>query len=371
MQQRQTTIAIAVAFSVWTAGAAFAATTGPQGKILNAVMRGLKLQQQAVGNIKLTAVSKHLGWNGKTIAPEAGPTDVTAVLTPGGRFRLHVHDLFGGYNPILQRNFSYGEVVCDLAYNGRVGTAYTEKSGRLGNVQLIKIGSVSGGPPPIAAGYYRGDTGWAFTVWGILTILDFDHHAPAYRRATLLEFLQKPPRLAKISARFVRSPRGRRLVALTVRWQSEDIILLDPRRDFAVLGDRQYFAIPPKVPGGKIRREPKLTDFFTVTSFWHPAKSVYYPKHVVTVSYARKIRASGPIEKTILHVTAFRVNDPKVGAKTFIVHFPVGATVTDESTGRTYRIGGTPGQQITVIKRAVAAARRAIATQPSPQGGGK
>ncbi len=371
MQQRHTPIAIAAVLSVWTAGAAFAATTGPHGELLNAVMRGLKLQQQAVRNIKLTAVSKYFAWNRKTIAPEGGPTKVTALLTPGGRFRLHVHALLGGYNPIAQRDFSYGEVVCDLAYNGRVGTAYTEKTGLLGNVRIVKIGSVSGGPPPVAAGYYGGSTGWAFTLWGILKTLDFDHQAPAYRRATLLEFLQKPPRRAKISARFIRSPHGRRLVALTVEWQSKDIILLDPRRDFAVLGDRQYFAVPPNLKGGKSQWKPKPMDLFTVTSFWHPAKSVYYPKRVVSASYAREIKPTGPIERTILHVTAFEVNDPKVSAKTFILHFPVGATVTDQSTGRTYRIGGTPGRQITLIKGAVSAARRAIATQPSLTGGGK
>jgi hypothetical protein len=45
--------------------------------------------------------------------------------------------------------------------------------------------------------------------------------------------------------------------------------------------------------------------------------------------------------------------------------------VTDEATGEVFDVGGTPQQQMKQIEKAVAAARKEVATQPARQSGGK
>ena len=58
-----------------------------------------------------------------------------------------------------------------------------------------------------------------------------------------------------------------------------------------------------------------------------------------------------------IHVSGVVVNDPHIDAETYVVRFPRGALVHDESTGRYIRITGTPAQQLQEIEAAVKAAK--------------
>ena len=342
--------------------------------LLQRIEAGLRQQERLLHNVKVTAKSISWGWNpAKRSLQETGTTQLTGVWCPGGIFRADVHSVFGGYDPVARRSFSWGETTYSVAYNGRVGTVYHGKSGRLGLARASHTGAVSGRWPQMAQGL-TWDSGWFYSIWGLPEMFDWASRDPQhgqYLHITLLQFLKHPPHGAAISAKLASGNGARRAVLLTVAWESKDVVRLDPSRNFAVVGDQQFFAVPPKHPGLKASWETRPEDTFTVTRFWQPAPGVYYPKRVVGITYLPSLSWTIPALKAIVNVTRVHINDPKVSASTFIVHFRPGATVMDESTGQEIQIGGTPEQQMRAIEKAVASARKEVATQPAVEGRGK
>jgi hypothetical protein len=342
--------------------------------LLQRIEAGLRQQEHVLRNVKVTAKSTSWGWNpAKRSLQETGTTQLTAVWCPGGIFPADVRSIFGGYNPIARRSFSWGEMTYSVAYNGRVGTTYHGKSGRLGLARASRTGAISGHCPRMGQGL-TWDSGWCYSIWGLPEMFDWASRDPQhgqYIHATLLQFLEHPPHGAAISAKLTPGYGSRQAVLLTVVWESKDVVRLDPNRNFAVVGDQQFFAVPPKHPGLKASWETRPEDTITVKRFWQPAPGVYYPKRVVGVTYLPSLSWTIPAMKAIMNITRVHLNDPKVSASTFVVHFPRGATVMDGSTGQEIQIAGTPQQQMRAIEKAVASARKEVATQPAVKGRGK
>lgn len=362
---------------LWVLGCSAAAQPG-QGTastpVLQQIIRGLRKQEAGVRNMRVWATTKYsqLNKDGKRFQ-DGGQTRLAAVYARGGRFSMRVHDVTGGYLILIRLDSPYMVSSYLATYNGRVGMTYNLKAGYLGRVHPQRTGTISGRPPRLGLSEGRW-TGRTFSTWGLPQLLDWDasHNPPAYQQMTLLDFLEHPPHKTAITAHWAADQSGRRVAVLTIIWQSKDVIVLDPARNFSLVQDRQYFAAGwPPLPPGPVRWQTRPGTAFTVTGFWQPAPGVYYPKSVEDEFYAFKISKDRPVDKNIVNVTRVLVNDPKVNSGTFVIHFPMGATVTDESTGQVIHIGGTPQQQMKEIDKAVAAARKAVATQPSARDGGK
>jgi|GEM_PF-6771381 len=342
---------------------------------LQQIMDGLRAQQKAVRNLRVTAVTHFSSLNKDRKGMHSiGSTGISAIYTRGGRFRMHVHSVSGGYNILapaglhLSRRFMAMDYAA--AYNGRVGTFFIVRSGYVGKLSPPQTGQVNGGPPPVALNDLRW-TGRSFSIWGLPQSLDWAAvpNRPAYQEEGLLDFLENPPPGAQISAKFIHAQAGHSKAVLTIIWLSKDIIELDPKLNFSVLRDKRYFVVrPPQKPNGRVHWESKPEYIFTAAGFWNPAPGVYYPKKIVDDLFVPRIQPAGPVTENVLIIKKVRVNDPGVGANTFVLHFPAGTQVTDESTGQVIHIASTPQQQMKAIGRDVRVVRKQIARSSAAWG---
>lgn len=346
--------------------------------VLQQIVDGLRIQQKAVRSLRVKVVADFSSLNrDRTALQSVGSRNISAIYTIGGRFRMHVHSVSGGYNilaPVglhLSRRFMAMDYVA--AYNGRVGTFYNIKAGYVGKVSPSQTGQVSGEPPPVAVDDLRW-TGRSYSIWGLPQSLDWAAipNQPGYQEMSLLNFLENPPPNSHISAKFVHVQSGHPKVVLTVTWLSRDIIELDPKLNFSVLWDKRYFAErPPQKPNGRVRWHSTPGNTFRVIGFWNPAPGVYYPKKIVDNFFLRRIRFLGPVTQNTLIIKKVSVNDPKVDANTFVFHFPTGTVVTDEATGQILHIGGTPQEQMQAIEKDAKLARKQFGIKRTAKGGNK
>ena len=153
------------------------------------------------------------------------------------------------------------------------------------------------------------------------------------------------------------------------------VLFLDPTKACSIVRELVYPWLPKRAPSGKFERYGVLgttpSEISTVSGLWEPRPGVYYPKRVTTKTFDGPRSPSAPDAVLTVRVSRVRLNSRRNATLAYVVDFPAGATVTDEATGEVFDVGGTPQQQMKQIEKAVAAARKEVATQPARQSGGK
>ncbi len=278
---------------------------------------------------------------------------------PAGRCRFDVRRMlsiwFNGPAPFEEEAFS-------VAYNGRAGTQLKTLEGPFTKPFAVLHGRIYGHAPPNVA-IFRFYAGWTATVFG------FPVHL--YQQRPLSILLATPPKGWRISATSLSRGGGRHLCRLTIKMPiGTHVLLLDPDRSYAIESDEFYPWTGRRTVSGQpvISRRP--FDGVVIHGFWEPVPGVFYPKQVKAWTCSR-VSIPNPDSVFTLRVTRVRVNVRGVNPNSFIVHFPLGTTVADQSTGKVIQVGGTVEQQMQAIEKAVTAARKEVSTQPAQKGGGK
>lgn len=353
---------------------------GPQATLAARVIRAIKGDEAAVQAIRFEANAKLTTWNPAAHAMvPSEDCSLRALYTPGGRYLIDVKRLLttaiNGPAPVSYMSFV-------IAYDGRIGTVYTRRSGAIGSrPQAVSTGTISGHSPRWASSLGI-SSGWQFTVWGIAARL---LHKPSTEPLSAL--LSDPPPGGKIVFRETTDRQGRTFVDVTFGYIDQQVMRMDPRKGMAIVRDetfvatpilrgQKFIAKPITLRDGKVSKKwqwaAEPTQVVRIIGFWNPKRSVYLPKRIISQTFLPRVRAVGPANRLVVSVTDAR---PSAGinpiGNPFVVRFPAGAIITDQSTGQVVRVGGTPQQQMEVIEKAVAAARREVATQPARQRGNK
>ena len=348
------------------------------GGLVARVINGTRRQERLLKNIAIVAHSKLYSWNSKTgVLRLSDECRLKALYGPGGMCLIRVNPLV-----MAATNEPAPYVVMDfsVAFNGRVGMVYTRKSGSLGSLGKADTGTISGHIPRWAASLSV-DSAWQDTIWGCVTrILHSQQMEP------LSAWLAHLPAGAHVSYREQAGTGGRKFIDVSIGYIDEHVFRLDPRKGFALVRDTVYEAVPIRpgqrtvakpifLKGGKVSRRLQWaaipTQIVNIKGFWHAAPGIYYPRLVQSTTFMPLVRANGPVNTLTVRITKATANQPGVGPGAFRLRFPRGCIVTDESTGRVIHVGGTPGQQVKAILRAVETARKEIATQPAVKGGRK
>ncbi len=356
------------------------AQSSTQPALAGRVIRGLRKQEKALRAIQISAHAKLISWNRR--AHSMIPSEecsLGAIYASGGRCLINIKKLL---TTAVNAPAPYNQTSFLVAYDGRVGTVYTRKSGLIGSRPAgVSTGTISGHRPRWASSLDT-DSGWQFTIWGFAPRI---LHDPSME--PLSELLVHPPPGGQVVYADAIDKRGRKFMEVSFGYIDQHVIRLDPRKGFAIVRDETFVAAPilPNQNGiakPVILRDGKAstkwqwaatpTQVVHVNGFWNPEPGVYFPKQVISETFLPRVRAAGPANKlvvTIAKVVPFK--NASLAHPPFIIRFPRGATVTDEATGQVIRVGGTPRQQMKRIDEAVAAARNEVATQPARKGGGK
>lgn len=267
----------------------------------------------------------------------------------------------------------YSVSVYSFVYNGRVFTLLQTKNGPFNAPISVRQGQISGNWPAFWGKNAEVESGYAFSIFGF----------PAY----FLHTKQRTPLSAVLSSGFGgrRLPdggihgiittamqgtdgKGRRVVVITRTGDfGRNVLTLDPARAYSILAGK-YFTWGSRVgAAGKAQWKLHRWPFsqFVVHGLFSPAAGVYFPNMVTCSVYVSQQRANGPYTFATIKVSRVQANAP---VPAFVVSFPPGTVVSDESTGQIIHVGGTPQEQAHQVEKAVAAARREVATHPAQKG---
>lgn len=341
--------------------------------LLRQAIAGIKSQETRVQAISVRARSKVLLWSKKAGRMELeNSDDLSAVFDglPEGRCRV---DNYRSLAAWAGAPSPYGISVNSFAYNGLVFTYLQTKNGPFNAPISVRQGQISGSWPAFWGKTAQFSCGYAFSVFGF----------PAY----FLHRKQRMPLSAVLSSGFgghrlpeggihgiittameVTGGNGRRIVVITrTGGFGRNVLTFDPARAYSILAGK-YFTWGSRIgTAGKAQWRLHRRPFsqFIVHGLFNPAAGVYFPKMVTCSVYVSQQRANGPYTTAKINVSRVMVNAP---VPAFVVSFPRGTIVSDQSTGQIIHVGGTPQEQMHQVEKAVAAARREVATQPAQKG---
>jgi hypothetical protein len=325
------------------------ASTSAVVPVLRRVAAGMAKQENSLRSISIWGAARY-----RRAISGAGSSPVTVervdfVATfdglPQGRYRFFARRVLrlcpNGAGPHFKQQ-SYS-----AAYNGRVVTYLKTLDGPVNKPFKVLVGRVSGWKPK-AGRVFRNLSGWTYSIFG------YPAQISEYER--LSQIIAAPPKGFSVTAAAKHATGGRAKVVLTITNEALRIVLvLAPERGYSIIAGALYLRSPPMasihsdINRGTLSKKPFAV--FRVRSFWEPTDGVWFPRSVTASTYT----PDGHLRSEFfLHVTKVRLNNPEVNADTYVVHFPVGARVLDESTGRSIHVGGTPRQQVKAIEKAAA-----------------
>ena len=329
------------------------ASTSAVAPVLRRVAAGMAKQENSLHSISIWGAARYRraisGAGSAPVTVERIEFRATFDGHPQGRYRFFTRRVLrlclNGDGPYFKQQ-SYS-----AAYNGRVGTYLKTLDGPVNKPFKVLAGRVSGWPPK-GSRMFRNLSGWTFSIFGYpAQISGYDHER-------LSQIIANPPKEFSVTAAAKHAKAGRARVVLTITNRAlRRVLVLTPERGYSIIAESLYLRSPPmasshkNINRGTLSKRPCAV--FRVRSFWGPTDGVWFPRSVTARTYTPDGRLRSEF---FLHVTKVRLNNPDVNADTYVVHFPVGATVLDESTGRSIHVGGTPRQQMKAIERFAAAA---------------
>ena len=338
------------------------APAGVDGDI-SAALRAIKADEARLRAVRLHASYKYsyTQANGKILQ---GGFVCNAVLegVPVGKFRLNVlRQEFGVGNRVEVNSFY-------AAFNGDIFTHLLTAVNHGGRKWYpLEHGLISTRVPARAWNYFF-YAGWSSTVYGFTTsIPKLPPVLPDFRRMRFSDYLRpgggpkwSPTRvIAKWTSRAgVRLLRVRRIGQPL----GQEDFYLDPSKAYAIVYYKHRDWRVVRGPNGQLRflAGGPLVSTFRVEQFAEPAPGIFYPRKIVIKGYRKKKNGGAPVENSrdVLKISHIRVNaKARVRQRQFVVLFPRDTEVTDESTGKTVVIGGTPEQQRREIQRDLGKAR--------------
>lgn len=339
---------------------------------LRTALAGIRRQEMAFHNIQITAhYQSTVRQQKKPAMTVAGYLDLAITMEniPAGRFTVvvskEVGHAVGGTSPYYVQSYKG-------AFNGRVAEMITTREGPLGGPLINpRLGGIWG-KAPAELTTLRGCAGWTATIFGAPLEINPPHHA-IY--PPLSQLLATPWGKWHTHCTIVHSRNGKKWYELSRYFPLGRFVLrLNPRKGFSLVRLTEFYwhvdpkYLPKRGAFPPLFRHPCRT--IVASNFDQPMSGVFYPRKVVETVFDPLLHGSGIIAVNTVAVSRIMIN---VSTKpdNYQMDFPAGTRVTDSSTGRVIQIGGTPKQQMKQIEKAVAAARKEVATQPARKGGGK
>ena len=298
---------------------------------------------------------------------------MTLENIPGGRFRVNVTKevdrAVGGPSPYDVQSYKG-------AFDGRVAEMLIVRAGPLGRPYINPRAGTLWGRAPRELTMLRGCVGWTATIFGVPLQINppADGHRATY--PPLSHLLATPWGRWRTHCEIMRRPGGKQWYELSRYFpQGKFVLRLDPRRGFSMVRLAEfYWHFDPKHPPKHGMFPPLFKHparVVVASRFCQPTPGLFYPQRIVETVYGLVLPQPGPIAINTVRVLRVMVNQPAAKLGSYRMTFPLRTRVTDGSTGQVIHIGGTPDQQMKEIDKAVAAARKDVATQPARNGGAK